>query len=156
MNPQATQVRAQSAAIPFCHHLDEGYPLTHPVGVGAPCQSNDGKMTPQFTPQFPGTCPHITAVGGTQSISPEIAWVAGSGGFSNYFARPAYQASAVATYLDDHISPATKAYFSAFTNFTNRGFPDVSAHSLTPECVFLLSLSLPTIAFDLGPSPCAF
>ena len=107
--------------------------LNPPTGVGAPCQSNDGKMTPQFTPQFPGTCPYITAVGGTQSISPEIAWVAGSGGFSNYFTRPEYQAGAVNTYLTDHISPSTKEYFSAFANFANRGFPDVSAHSLTPE-----------------------
>ncbi|KAF6219654.1 hypothetical protein HO133_004123 [Letharia lupina] len=103
------------------------------TGVGAPCQSNDGKKTPQFTPQFPGTCPYITAVGGTQSIEPEIAWVAGSGGFSNYFPRPEYQAAAVSTYLNDHISAATKEYFSAFTNFANRGFPDVSAHSLTPD-----------------------
>lgn len=103
------------------------------TGVGAPCQSNDGKKTPQFTPQFPGTCPYITAVGGTQSIEPEIAWVAGSGGFSNYFPRPEYQATAVSTYLNDHISAATKEYFSAFTNFANRGFPDVSAHSLTPD-----------------------
>ncbi|KAF6233137.1 hypothetical protein HO173_008681 [Letharia columbiana] len=103
------------------------------TGVGAPCQSNDGKKTPQFTPQFPGTCPYITAVGGTQSIEPEIAWVAGSGGFSNYFPRPEYQAAAVSTYLNDHISAATKDYFSAFTNFANRGFPDVSAHSLTPD-----------------------
>ena len=107
----------------------------HSPGVGAPCQSNDGKKTPQFTPQFPGTCPYITSVGGTQSIEPEIAWIAGSGGFSNYFPRPAYQAGAVTTYLDDHITPATKDYFSAFTNFANRGFPDVSAHSVTPEYV---------------------
>ncbi|CAD6592610.1 MAG: hypothetical protein ASARMPREDX12_006921 [Alectoria sarmentosa] len=109
------------------------------TGVGAPCQSNDGKMTPQFTPQFPGTCPYITAVGGTQSISPEIAWVAGSGGFSNYFSRPGYQADAVSTYLNDHISPATKEYFSAFTNFANRGFPDVSAHSLTPDYAVIVN-----------------
>ena len=58
------------------------------TGVGAACLSNDGKKTPQFTPQFPGTCPYITAVGGTQAIEPEIAWVAGSGGFSYYFAQP--------------------------------------------------------------------
>ena len=108
-------------------------PLTHPTGVGAPCQSNDGKRTPQFTPTFPGTCPYITAVGGTQSISPEIAWTASSGGFSNYFPRPDYQAAAVSTYLDDYISPATREYFSAYTNFSNRGYPDVSAHSLLPE-----------------------
>lgn len=103
------------------------------TGVGAPCQSNDGNKTPQFTPQFPGTCPYITAVGGTQSISPEIAWSAGSGGFSNYFAQPDYQASAVSTYLNNYIDPATREYFTAFTNFTNRGFPDVSAHSVEPD-----------------------
>ena len=105
------------------------------TGVGAPCQSNDGKMTPQFTPQFPGTCPYITAVGGTQSINPEVAWVAGSGGFSNYFTRPNYQQSAVSTYFQKYISPATLAYFKPFFNRQGRAFPDVSAHSLTPEYV---------------------
>ena len=57
----------------------------------------------------------------------------GSGGFSNYFAQPSYQASAVNTYLTKYISSATKAYYTPFTNFTSRGFPDVSAHSLTPN-----------------------
>lgn len=90
-------------------------------------------MTPQFTPQFPGTCPYITAVGGTQSINPEIAWVAGSGGFSNYFTRPHYQTAAVSNYLNNHISKETLAYFTPFFNISGRGFPDVSAHSLTPE-----------------------
>jgi tripeptidyl-peptidase I len=27
-------------------------------GVGTSCQSNDGKKTPQFIPEFPGTCPY--------------------------------------------------------------------------------------------------
>ena len=103
------------------------------TGVGAPCQSNDGKKTPQFTPEFPGTCPYITAVGGTQSISPEVAWVASSGGFSNYFPRPLYQTLAVENYLRNHISPATLQYFQPFFNQAGRGFPDVSAHSLHPE-----------------------
>jgi len=107
--------------------------LTFLAGVGAPCQSNDGKKTPQFTPQFPGTCPYITAVGGTQSISPEIAWVASSGGFSNYFPRPQYQAAAVSNYLENEISKDTLTYFTPYINQKNRGFPDVSAHSLIPE-----------------------
>lgn len=63
------------------------------TGVGAPCKSNDGKNTTQFTPQFPGTCPYITSVGGTQAVTPEVAWVAGSGGFSNYFSRAWYRKS---------------------------------------------------------------
>jgi len=103
------------------------------TGVGAPCQSNDGKKTPQFTPTFPGTCPYLTSVGGTQAVTPEVAWVDGSGGFSNYFSQPAYQTLAVKNYLQNHISPATKKYYTPFTNFQGRGFPDISAHSLTPE-----------------------
>ncbi|RHZ70752.1 vesicle formation at the endoplasmic reticulum [Aspergillus turcosus] len=103
------------------------------TGIGAPCMSNDGTHKLQFTPQFPGTCPFITAVGGTQAYAPEIAWVASSGGFSNYFGRPWYQNAAVQNYLDHHISKDTKKYYSQYTNFNGRGFPDVSAHSLTPD-----------------------
>lgn len=103
------------------------------TGVGAPCQSNDGKKTPQFTPTFPGTCPYILSVGGTQAVTPEVAWVDGSGGFSNYFSRAWYQELAVETYLNFHITPATKKYYEPYTNFAGRGFPDISAHSLTPD-----------------------
>ena len=103
------------------------------TGVGAGCKSNDGKNTTIFIPQFPGTCPYITAVGGTQSIDPEIAWVASSGGFSNYFPQPAYQKQAVATYLSKHISKETVKYYTPYANFSGRGFPDVAAHSLTPK-----------------------
>ncbi|TVY41271.1 Tripeptidyl-peptidase [Lachnellula occidentalis] len=95
------------------------------TGVGAPCQSNDGKKTPQFTPTFP--------VGGTQAVTPEVAWDAGSGGFSNYFETAWYQKGAVQDYLNNHISNGTKKYYEPFTNFKGRGFPDISAHSLTPD-----------------------
>lgn len=108
------------------------------TGVGAPCLSNDGTNTRQFTPQFPGTCPFITAVGGTQSISPEVAWTAGSGGFSNYFDRPLYQELFVENYLTNHISKATLEYYKPFTNVNMRGFPDVSAHSLSPNYVVVI------------------
>jgi len=107
-------------------------------GVGAACQSNDGLATPQFTPQFPGTCPFITAVGGTQSISPEVACYSGSGGFSNYFDRPLYQELAVLNYLQNHVSNATLAYYKPFTNVAMRGSPDVSAHSLSPNYVVVI------------------
>ncbi|KAL6720488.1 hypothetical protein ACLMJK_002412 [Lecanora helva] len=118
------------------------------TGIGAPCQSNDGLKTPQFTPQFPGTCPYITAVGGTQSINPEVAWNDSSGGFSNYFPRPQYQANAVETYLENYISKDTLTYFSPFFNSSNRGFPDVAAHSLTPEYV---SFSFPLYLISNSP-----
>ncbi|CAD6448939.1 4ee354d2-c29f-48b7-a952-24051e52d9f8 [Sclerotinia trifoliorum] len=103
------------------------------TGVGAGCVANDGKDTPYFQPQFPGTCPYITSVGGTQSVSPEVAWVDGSGGFSNYFPTAWYQTAAVAGYLTEHITPSTKKYYESYTNFSGRGFPDISAHSLTPD-----------------------
>ena len=103
-------------------------------GVGAVCRSNRAPFKPQFGPQFPGTCPYVTAVGGTQFYNPEWAWNASSGGFSYYFPRPWYQTSAVGTYLSKYISNATKEYYSSnnYTNLAGRGFPDVSAHSLYP------------------------
>ncbi len=103
-------------------------------GTGAVCRSNRGSAPVQFTPQFPGTCPYVTAVGGTQFLSPEWAWNASSGGFSNYFPTAWYQEEAVQTYLDKYINPVAKEYYSSnqYVNFSGRGFPDVAAHSLYP------------------------
>ncbi|CAG7918310.1 unnamed protein product [Penicillium olsonii] len=101
------------------------------AGVGSACQASDG-VTPQFNPIFPATCPYVTAVGGTSAVSPEVAWNASSGGFSNYFVQPRYQQSAVEDYLTQ-LSSETKEYYSSFADFGGRGFPDVSAHSLYPD-----------------------
>jgi tripeptidyl-peptidase I len=65
------------------------------TGVGSYCVKNDGSNKPTFLPEFPSTCPWITSVGGTQSVSPEVAWDDSSGGFSDYFPRPDYQKEAV-------------------------------------------------------------
>ena len=104
-------------------------------GTGAVCRANTGSKKPQFTPQFPGTCPYVTAVGGTQFVNPEQAWNASSGGFSFYFPTAWYQKEAIATYLSQYISSATKQYYSSngYVDFKGRGFPDISAHSLYPE-----------------------
>ncbi|GKT43966.1 tRNA (adenine(58)-N(1))-methyltransferase catalytic subunit trm61 [Colletotrichum spaethianum] len=102
------------------------------TGVGAPCRANDGSNAPQFTPQFPATCPYITAVGGTQAFGPETTWVASGSGFSNYFKQAWYQEGAVSQYLETGITSETKAYYKPFTNFSGRGFPDISAHSASP------------------------
>lgn len=77
-------------------------------------------------------------------MTPEVAWVDGSGGFSNYFSRAWYQEAAVETYLNKYISPATKKYYEPYTNFNGRGFPDISAHSLTPDY---------QVIYDGQPSP---
>ncbi|KAI9753140.1 MAG: hypothetical protein M4579_005302 [Chaenotheca gracillima] len=109
-----------------------------PEGVGAPCQSNDGKNTTQFTPQFPSTCPYVTSVGGTQAFSPEVAWVASSGGFSNYFDRASYQQGAVQEYFDRHLPKKVFNAFKPYFNPNGRAFPDVAAHSLTPDYAIFL------------------
>ncbi|KAJ2995994.1 hypothetical protein NUW58_g1118 [Xylaria curta] len=109
------------------------------TGIGAPCISNDGKKRLEFTPGFPASCPFITAVGGTESWAPEVAWIGSSGGFSNYFARPWYQMEAVNTYLEKRIPPRTKAYYESYTNFSGRAFPDISAHSLSPNYLYFNS-----------------
>lgn len=101
------------------------------LGVGSACQASDG-VTPQFNPIFPATCPYVTAVGGTSDVSPEVAWNASSGGFSNYFSRAWYQYPAIEEYLAQ-ISDETKDYYGKYADFEGRGFPDVSAHSLYPE-----------------------
>lgn len=102
------------------------------LGVGAGCLAPDNK-TVEFNAIFPATCPYLTSVGGTVNVTPEVAWDGSSGGFSNYFPRPAYQDAAVTTYLTTEVSNATLAYYAPYTNFSGRGFPDVAAHSVSPD-----------------------
>lgn len=89
-------------------------------------------------PDFPAGSPYITAVGGTNfegsSIGPETAWSASGGGFSDTFAIPAYQKSAVEAYKS---SPDAKLPPQKYWNGTGRGYPDVSAlgGTKTPYCV---------------------
>ncbi|KAL7284306.1 hypothetical protein ACG7TL_001591 [Trametes sanguinea] len=62
------------------------------------------------------------SVGGTQSFSPEEAWMGSSGGFSNYYSRPLYQQGAVTSYLNAH-GNSNKGRFNA----SGRAFPDIAA-----------------------------
>ena len=94
------------------------------TGVGFACQTNDGKNTIRFTPMFPAACPFVTSVGGTYQVEPEIASSISSGGFSDYFARPAYQDDAVGAYLKQLGNTWEGLY-----NPNGRGFPDVAAQS---------------------------
>ncbi|KAI0064456.1 subtilisin-like protein [Artomyces pyxidatus] len=94
------------------------------TGVGDDCVSNDGLNTPMFLPNFPATCPYITAVGGTTGVNPETAAGLSSGGFSNYFARPSYQDTAVSNFIS-----GLGTQFSGLYNASGRGFPDISAQA---------------------------
>lgn len=67
------------------------------TGIGSYCRTNDDSKKPRFLAEFPSSCPWITSIGGTEAVSPEIAWSDSSGGFSDYFPQPKYQSTAVAT-----------------------------------------------------------
>lgn len=119
------------------------------TGVGSACQSNDGKETLQFSPSFPATCPFVTAVRGTYGVNPEIAADFTSGGFSNYFPRPAYQDGTITDYLNN-LGNTNQGYF----NISGRAYPDMSAQSVRylfwnqgePDFVWGTSCAVPTIA----------
>ncbi|KAF4624398.1 hypothetical protein G7Y89_g13770 [Cudoniella acicularis] len=97
---------------------------------------NNGS-TGMFNPSFPGTCPWITSVGATQIVNgstvrtPEIASqrvIFSGGGFSNVFAMPSYQQSAVKSYFANNKIPYGAERFN--NSQTVRGFPDVSANGV--------------------------
>ncbi|KAG2128980.1 peptidase S8/S53 domain-containing protein [Suillus clintonianus] len=88
------------------------------------CFTNDGRNAITFLPSFPASCPFVTAVGGTTNI-PEVPAFFSGGGFSNYFARPAYQIAAVSAYLEK-LAPGT---YKGLYNCAGRGYPDVAAQS---------------------------
>ncbi|KAK0444466.1 tripeptidyl peptidase A [Armillaria borealis] len=96
-------------------------------GVGnGECITNDGTQTKRFVPNFPATCPYVTAVGGTSGI-PEQAVFFSGGGFSNYFARPKWQDRAVEKYL----ARLPSGTYEGLYNASGRGVPDVSAYAVT-------------------------
>ncbi|RAH65456.1 S53 family peptidase [Aspergillus aculeatinus CBS 121060] len=90
-------------------------------GVGAACLTNDGTNRTHFPPQFPAACPWVTSVGATTLTSPEKAVYFSSGGFSDYWAQPAYQSEAVNDYLTN-LGPK----FAGLFNGSGRAFPDVA------------------------------
>lgn len=105
-----------------------------------------------FSSSFPASCPWVTSIGGTQLSPTNQTWVdsstafppetafnhllsdnvtvaSSSGGFSNTFPAPSYQASATQSYLkqpqcSDHLSELSS---SGYFNPEGRGYPDVSA-----------------------------
>ncbi|KAL6415427.1 tripeptidyl-peptidase I [Ilyonectria robusta] len=92
------------------------------LGPGMSCQSNDGKNKTKFLPGFPAACPYVTSVGGTEGNSPEAASYMSSGGFSEYWPRPYWQASTVSTYLKKY-----GAKWKGYYNPNGRAYPDVAA-----------------------------
>ncbi|KAJ3551202.1 hypothetical protein NM688_g4844 [Phlebia brevispora] len=92
------------------------------VGGGAPGETCGAT----FLPTFPSGCPYITLVGATSFASSsshtEVGASFSSGGFSNYFGTPSYQAPAVKSYLSSLGSTYKGKY-----NASGRAYPDVAA-----------------------------
>jgi len=95
------------------------------TGPGWSCRANDGTNDVKFLPEFPASCPWVTAVGATWKTEPEEAVFFSSGGFSDTFPVPDYQASAVKSYFYEH--PDAWQPWTKYFNQSGRGFPDVAA-----------------------------
>ncbi|TQV94649.1 tripeptidyl peptidase [Cordyceps javanica] len=99
-------------------------------GVGRPAQCHDRAGRRRFAARFPDSCPYVTSVAATRGVGPssvvvgfndENHFVSG-GGFSEYFARPAYQERAVSRYLRGLGGRHRGLY-----NAGGRAYPDVAA-----------------------------
>ncbi|KAF2705326.1 subtilisin-like protein [Pleomassaria siparia CBS 279.74] len=103
------------------------------VGGNGDCKDN------KFQPDWPATCPYVTAVGATQvdtSVTDiastlskggqvEVAintTIRSGGGFSQHFATPDYQNASVQTYLSNHAPTYTADRFES----RGRAIPDIS------------------------------
>jgi len=97
---------------------------------GANCK--DGK----YVPEGPGSSPYVTAVGGTRpsdsfpAPGSEEAIGLSSGGFSDYWAQPAWQKTAVESYLGQSGLPAASRGYKT----SGRAYPDIAAQA-TNFCV---------------------
>ncbi|KAF8272707.1 subtilisin-like protein [Lactarius quietus] len=128
---------AQEFATELCYLFAQlgvrGTTVIFAVGDGGrqDCSPNtNGSGTAQFIPTFPASCPYVTSVGGTMYENPEVAAPYSSGGFSNYFSQPTYQASAVSQYLKTLGSQNAGLY-----NASGRAFPDISSASYNFQVV---------------------
>lgn len=110
--------------------------------------------TGRFSPNFPASCPWVTAVGGTQLDAENRTWTPGAafppetafmwqtkepngsiavvgssgGGFSRLFPAPQYQTEAVASYLQNESQRdhLTNLSQAGYFDARGRGYPDVS------------------------------
>ncbi|KAH9850386.1 subtilisin-like protein [Lenzites betulinus] len=113
------------------------------------CLSANGTAVPgtgAFLPNFPSTCPYVTAVGATEVAAgksvhdrEEATSLFGSGGgFSNVFPRPAFQKRHVAHYLEKLGNRVDPSLF----NSSGRAIPDLSANGLPTVAVIANNLTL--------------
>ncbi|KAE9396167.1 family S53 protease-like protein [Gymnopus androsaceus JB14] len=126
-----------SMAIKICN----GYMALGSRGISVMFSSGDGGVRGHhdnasvcddttFIPDFPSSCPFITAVGSLQGFAPEKAINFTGGGFSNVFSTAFYQTAAVAGFLETIPSD-----FPGTFNSSGRGYPDASVQGWNFEVV---------------------
>ncbi|KAJ7088031.1 family S53 protease-like protein [Mycena belliarum] len=123
--------------LPVANTLCNAYMQLGALGTSLIFSSGDGgvsgsqsKSCTTFIPTLPSDCPFVTSVGSTGGIN-EVGSSFSSGGFSNYFPIPSYQAADVASYL-----AALGSTNSGKFNRTGRAFPDVAAQGESFEIAF--------------------
>ncbi|ROW16526.1 hypothetical protein VPNG_02832 [Cytospora leucostoma] len=84
------------------------------------CVGPDGEE--RFIPTFPASCPWVTAVGALAAWGGAATY--SSGGFSNYFATPDWQANSTAPYIE--ILRNDSSVPASYYNASGRGVPDLS------------------------------
>ncbi|KAK8091316.1 tripeptidyl-peptidase sed4 [Apiospora phragmitis] len=80
---------------------------------------------PRFIPTFPASCPWVTTVGAVSGWGGVSSY--SSGGFSNYYSRPAWQRDAVEKYLaggQESTGIPENPWFA--WNASGRGYPDLT------------------------------
>lgn len=77
----------------------------------------------RFVPTFPASCPWVTAVGALAAWGGSATY--SSGGFSNYFSAPGWQADSTAAYVQGVLANSSKVP-AGFYNASGRGVPDVA------------------------------
>lgn len=110
---------------------------------GANCESG------KFVPETPGSSPWVTAVGGTY-LGGNSAIGLSSGGFSNRWAQPSWQADAVKQYLTQSGLPPTSVGY----NISGRAYPDIAAQA-NDFTVVVDRVPLPGVAGTSCASPSA-
>jgi len=99
-----------------------GISLLYAAGdEGANCKDD------KFVPETPGSSPWVTSVGGTQGSTNEQAIGLSSGGFSNRWPMPSWQADAVATYFKTGTGIPKES--TGHYNKSGRAYPDISAQA---------------------------
>jgi len=111
---------------------------------GANCENG------RFQPETPSSSPWVTAVGGTDNNGLSAIGLS-SGGFSDRWPQPSYQAAAVAAYLNNTGTLPSPIYGY---NVTNRGYPDIASQA-SDFTVVVNRVPMPGVAGTSCASPTA-